>query len=102
MSTIPASTDSKYSRGGYNEFNPVSYAISLSHKVPSGGCPAALTGAIDSASIMMPRLAYTLDVFEMPKTYYSINRTIPNWTRDWEHDLWNSSYMIRATILAPE
>jgi hypothetical protein len=51
--------------------------------------------------IVMPRLAYTTDEFEMPRSYYSVNRTMLNWTRHWMKDHWNFSYMVRAGILAP-
>jgi hypothetical protein len=53
-------------------------------------------------NIIMPRLAYTLDEFEMPRSYFSINRSIGNWTRHWVNDYFNNSYMIRATIMAPK
>lgn len=53
-------------------------------------------------NVIMPRLACTTDEFEMPRSYYSVNRTISNPTRHWEHDYLNYSYMIRATILAPK
>ncbi len=53
-------------------------------------------------NIIMPRLAYTADEFERPRTYFSINRSGENMTRHWVNDYYNNSYMIRATILVPK
>jgi len=52
--------------------------------------------------IMMPRIAHTVDEFEMPRSYFSINRSGENMTRHWQQDYYNFSYMIRATILVPK
>jgi len=52
--------------------------------------------------IMMPRIAHTVDEFEMPRSYFSINRSGENMTRHWISDYYNFSYMIRATILVPK
>jgi hypothetical protein len=52
--------------------------------------------------ILMPRLGYAADEFELPRTYFSVNRSLENWTRHWEHDFRNNSYMIRATIMPPD
>jgi len=55
----------------------------------------------DASNIIMPKLGFT-EEFEMPRSYFSINRSGENMTRHWIPDYYNRSYMIRATIMPPD
>ena len=54
------------------------------------------------ANILMPRLMDTEGEFGIPESYFSLNRSLSDLTRQWQKEYYNKSYLIRATISVPE